>query len=379
MSKNKFLAGVGRALIISNGQLIAVAKTLQNSGFNFDVTAEEIRGGATNPLLGRYFHDSSLSITLTDALFDLEYIALNIGADIQSGGITLYEGSYVTQALYPNGSTDLSYEAVPFDGAYLGWWKLPEDTEWKQATILSAGEPIGMKRFIPTGYTGGAGKTICYKYFYNDANARSVVINADYNPKVVSLIVINDEFSGDVSDVGNSSKCGRLVTSIPNFQFNGTNDLAFAAGSATSVTISGTANAVLDGDTCVDEPYYGTITEEIFNENWQDRVIALAIANADITAPAEINANIATAQVYAVFGGMTASKLIDNYNCIFAVEADGGTGVTVGNTVSTAGVIGTTTADTGTAYISVTLKDASGSASTTVAPATMIVTIASAS
>ena len=371
MSKNKFLAGVGRALIISNGQLIAVAKTLQNSGFNFDVTAEEIRGGATNPLLGRYFHDSSLAITLTDALFELEYIALNIGADIQSGGITVYEG----QATNIEPVTDfitLPYSAVPFDGQYLAWWKYPEDTEWKQGAIADS------TKLFPTGHTTQS-NTICYKYFYNDANARSVVINADYNPKVVSLVIINDIYSGDASDVGNSSKCGRLVTSIPNFQFNGTNDLAFAAGSATSVTISGTANAVLDGDTCVDEPYYGTITEEIFNENWQDRVIALAIANADITAPAEINANIATAQVYAVFGGMTASKLIDNYNCIFAVEADGGTGVTVGNTVSTAGVIGTTTADTGTAYISVTLKDASGSASTTVAPATMIVTIASAS
>lgn len=370
MSKNKFLAGVGRALIISNGQLIAVAKTLQNSGFNFSVTPEEIRGGATNPLLGRYFHDSSLAITLTDALFELEYIALNIGADIQQGGITVYEGSYVTQALFPAGSVQLPYEAVPFDGQYLAWWKLPEDTEWKQATISEISD-IGMKNFTPTGYTGGAGQTICYKYFYNDANARSVVINADYNPKVVSLIIINDIYSGDASDVGNSSKCGRLVTSIPNFQFNGTNDLAFAAGAATSVTISGTANAVLDGDTCVDEPYYGTMTEEIFNETWQDKVVALAISNADITAPAEINANIATVQVYAVFGGMTASKLIDNSNCIFAVEADGGTGVTV----DTAGVIGTTTADAGTAYISVTLKDASGSASATVAPATMTVTI----
>ena len=376
MAKNKFLAGVGRALIISNGQLISVAKTLQNSGFNFNVAAEEVRGGESNPVLGRYFHDSSLEITLTDALFDLEYIALNLGVDIQSGGITLYEGSYVTQALYPDGSTDLSYEAVPFNGQYLAWWKLPEDTEWKQATISSAGELIGMKRFVPTGYTGGAGQTICYKYFYNDANARSITINANYNPKVVSLIILNDEFSGDSDNIGSSSKVGRLVTSIPNFQFNGTNDLAFAAGSATPVSISGIANAVVDGDNCEDEPYYGTITEEIFNETWQSKVVALAISNSDITVADEVATGVATIQTYAVFGGMTASKLIDNSNCVFTVESVGDTGVTVSNTTGTNGVISVGTTTTGTAYISVTLKDADGNPSTTVAPAQVAVTVA---
>lgn len=375
MAKNKFLAGVGRALIISNGQLISVAKTLQNSGFNFNVAAEEVRGGESNPVLGRYFHDSSLEITLTDALFDLEYIALNLGVDIQSGGITVYEGQIAPSAII--GSTvpvakKANRVPVPFNGAYLAFWKHADETDWHSATVTLTPEDDALDATISLdGYTN-TGAQICYKYFYNDANARSITINANYNPKVVSLIILNDEFSGDSDNIGSSSKVGRLVTSIPNFQFNGTNDLAFAAGSATPVSISGMANAVVDGDNCEDEPYYGTITEEIFNETWQSKVVALAIANSDITVADEVATGVATIQTYAVFGGMTASKLIDNSNCVFTVESDGGTGVTV----DTAGVISVGTTTTGTAYISVTLKDANGNPSTTVAPAQVAVTVA---
>lgn len=61
-----FLAGVGTALIFKNNDLIGVAKTLTESTFNFSITGEEIRGGSGNALWGKYFHDSNLSVTLTD-------------------------------------------------------------------------------------------------------------------------------------------------------------------------------------------------------------------------------------------------------------------------------------------------------------------------
>lgn len=42
------------------------AKTLTESTFAFSITAEEIRGGRGNALFGKYFHDSNLTVTLTD-------------------------------------------------------------------------------------------------------------------------------------------------------------------------------------------------------------------------------------------------------------------------------------------------------------------------
>ena len=59
MAKQHFLAGVGRALLFKGNDLIGVAKTLTESTFDFSITAEDVRGGQGNGLLGRYFHDSS--------------------------------------------------------------------------------------------------------------------------------------------------------------------------------------------------------------------------------------------------------------------------------------------------------------------------------
>jgi len=54
MAENKFLAGVGKALIFdpSTNNLIAVGKTLTESTFNFSISNEEIRGGQGNALFG---------------------------------------------------------------------------------------------------------------------------------------------------------------------------------------------------------------------------------------------------------------------------------------------------------------------------------------
>lgn len=62
----KFLSGVGKALIFKNNNLIGVARTLTDSTLDFAITGEEIRGGVANTLWGKYFHDSSLNVTLTD-------------------------------------------------------------------------------------------------------------------------------------------------------------------------------------------------------------------------------------------------------------------------------------------------------------------------
>lgn len=66
MAQNHYLAGVGTALLFRGNDLIGYAKTLTESTFNFAITAEDIRGGKGNGLLGRYFHDSTLTATLTD-------------------------------------------------------------------------------------------------------------------------------------------------------------------------------------------------------------------------------------------------------------------------------------------------------------------------
>ena len=115
----KFLAGVGKALLFKGDQLIGVARTLTDSTFNFSITGEDIRGGAENALWGKYFHDSNLAVTLTDAMFNLEYVAASLGVDIASGGLSVQEESLTVSV--GGGSVTLTKTPVAFDGSLIGW------------------------------------------------------------------------------------------------------------------------------------------------------------------------------------------------------------------------------------------------------------------
>lgn len=173
-------------------------------------------------------------------------------------------------------------------------------------------------------------------------------------PKTLHLVLINDLYSGDVANVGSASKYGRLITDIPSYQLDGSQNLAWSATSTATISLNGSALAVDDGASCEEDPIYGTMTQEIFGAKWQDEVKAVAVANADV----ELNSTTTTAtlQVYAVFGGGVASRLMDNSNFKFAVET--GTSATVAEST---GVV-TKNSTSGVTVISVTLLDSTGKA-----------------
>ena len=338
MAQNHFLAGVGRALLFDANNLIGVAKTLTESTFNFSISNEEIRGGSGNALFGKYFHDSNLAITLTDAMFKLEYVAANLGVDIEQGGLSVYESPAQGENIGAGGVITLTNTAVAFNGSIIGWYKKPSDNYWTIANI------VGNKITIPNYQTGDS---YCVKYFYQNQNARHITINTQYVPKTLHVVILNDLFSGDTKDVANASKYGRLITDIPSFQLDGSQDLNLTATSAATVSLTGNALGVESGDSCEEEPYYGTMTEEIFGANWKDDVVALAIENADIELA---NSATETLIVRAVYGGAVASARIDNSNLTFAVQS--GDSATV---VAATGVITADAAKKGDTVVSATL------------------------
>ena len=340
---NIFTAGPARALFFYGQQLIGVGKTLSETVFDASITGEEVRGGPGNLLYGKYFHDSNLNIQITDAMFNLQYVAASLGVDINQGGISLYESPKAGETVAAGGKITLTETAVAFDGAILAWYKKPADDDWTVATVAANAITI-------PGAT--AGDHYCVKYFYQNLNAKSITIKAQYVPKTLHLVLINDLYSGDVANVAaSSSKYGRLITDIPQFQLSGEQNLAWSATSAATVSLSGTALVVDDGVSCEEDPIYGTMTQEIFGAKWQDDVKAIAVANADIELSSTVTSE--TLQVYAVFGGAVASRLMDNNNFNFAVES--GSSATVAET----GIV-SKGSGTGNTVISVTLKNASG-------------------
>lgn len=332
MAKNHFLAGVGTALLFKGNELIGVAKTLTDSTFNFSNSAEDVRGGKGNGLLGRYFHDSSLTATLTDAMFDLNYMALSLGVPVEQGGISVKEEELTVGA---DGTLTVSETPVAFDGTMIGWYKKPTADDWTVGTLA------GQKMTI----SGGVQNDVyCVKYFYLNENAKSITIKSQYVPSVLHVVVITDLYSGKVGSQSDATRYGRLIVDIPQFQLDGNQDLALNATSAATISLTGMALAVLDGNTCEEDPYYGTMTEEINGAKWQDDVKALAVVGDDTMSTGDKQ----TLAVYAVFGGNTASQLKPNSNFTFTTSDSS-------VTVDTAGVVSATS--TGKSTIEVKLTD----------------------
>ena len=319
MAKQHFLAGVGRALLFKGNDLIGVAKTLTESTFDFSITAEDVRGGQGNGLLGRYFHDSNMQVTLVDAMFDLQYMALSLGVNLESGGLSVKEEELTVGV---DGTVTASETPVAFTGSMIGWYKKPSDTEWSIGTFT------GSKMAI-----SGASQNdpYCVKYFYINENAKSIKIKSQYVPAELHVVIMNDIYSGDVGTQSDVTKYGRLITDIPRLQMDGNQTLNLSASSAATINLTGSALAVLSGDTCEEDPYYGTMTEEIYGSKWQDDVVALAVENSDVELA---RSQSETLTVRAVFGAGMASQRKDNSNFTFSVvstPASTATGTTVDN------------------------------------------------
>ena len=270
-------------------------------------------------MLGRYFHDSNMQVTLVDAMFDLQYMALSLGVNLESGGLSVKEEELAVGA---DNTVTASETPVAFNGSMIGWYKKPSDTEWSIGTFT------GSKMAI-----SGASQNdpYCVKYFYINENAKSIKIKSQYVPSELHVVIMNDLYSGDVGSQSDATRYGRLITDIPRLQMDGNQTLNLTATSAATINLTGSALAVLSGDTCEEDPYYGTMTEEIYGAKWQDDVVALAVENSDIELAKSASETLI---VRAVFGAGMASQRKDNSNFTFSVAttpASTATGTTVDN------------------------------------------------
>ena len=294
-----------------------------------------------------------MQVTLVDAMFDLQYMALSLGVNLESGGLSVKEEEL---AVGTDGTVTASETPVAFNGSMIGWYKKPSDTEWSIGTFT------GSKMAVSG---GSQNDTYCVKYFYINENARSITIKSQYVPAELHVVIMNDLYSGDVGSQSDATRYGRLITDIPRLQMDGNQTLSLAASSAATINLTGSALAVLSGDTCEEDPYYGTMTEEIYGAKWQDDVVALAVENSDIELAKSASETLI---VRAVFGAGMASQRKDNSNFTFSVVNTPASTAT-GTNVDTKGVVKAGT-QAGVAVVQVVLTDEPN-----VAPAFVTVTV----
>lgn len=261
----KFLASVGNAKLLGkvNGELrhIADVRTLTESTLSFSNTQEEIRAGEGAQLMGRFSHDSGMAVTLTDAMFDLNYIALQVGADINEGGHTGLE----SEALTADAQGKIIIKKMPQPlGKSCGlnhvfvWYRKQgcnADSIWNY-TVLK-GSKISKEITLGSEY---ANEKVCVEYFANKPEARGLSINANFIPAELILILTTKLFAGDANAPETGKPVGSITVKVPRFSLDGTFDLSMAMSAAATMSLAGTALAVENGS-CDNNGIYAEIIE----------------------------------------------------------------------------------------------------------------------
>lgn len=334
---NYILAGVGtiEAFTQSSTQptKIFTSKTLQESGISISVTAEDIRGGLSNPLLGRYFHDSILEANITDALFNLQYLALNVGGEVVIGGSSL-----VTETVTA-GSGTLTVQGTPvaFGAAgTVGWYTPAGQEDWA---------PLTFEGKVATA-TVTSGTEYCVRYNANDAGIQEFVVPSAIIPSEVHLVMTYPLFAGGTSPeaISTSSQVGELIVDIPRFQFAGNVELSLTSSGAATSNLSGSALASYTTANCNDMGTYGTVKQKIYGGNWYDDLTTIAVDGGNFSI-----ANGATKKLKVIGIFKNGTGVLDNSKLTFTSSASSTA------SVSNAGVV--TGAGAGSANITITVTE----------------------
>lgn len=294
---------------LNTNALIVSTKTLTDSGINMSITGEEARGGQGNALLGKYYHDSSFGLTLTDQIWDLNYLALNCGGAIEAGSDVMTIEQVTVGA---NGKIEVSREPKAFTvtSGIIGWYKLStqDDTAYKKFTFEE-----GKKATLDV----AENTIVCIKYVVTSDSARKFKVNTDFIPSTVHAVMTIGLFRAGTTKeaLTSSSKIGNIIVDIPNFQLEGAQDLGLTSSSIATMALNGTALATFGGDSgCSDSGYYAVITEDIFGADEFGSVSNIVVADSDIDLEASQTQRL---EVYAMYSDGTQPKLLDNTKLTF--------------------------------------------------------------
>ena len=358
---NYFIAGVGYAQLFKGEELFADCRTLADSSITIGVTAEELRGGEGNALWGKYFHDSSFSMKLTDIMFNMEYVAANVGANIEKGG-DVFKNEELTAS--EAGEITLSATAVPLkSGSATSAYIRKVDSKDDKRVSVSVTEDnkiVGLD----------AGATYCVRYFYSNAAADKLVVSSQFIPDTLYAILTVALYAGDDKNPENGTKVGEVVIKVPRFQLSGAMDISMTAAGTSQTALEGSALA-FGASGCEGKGVYAEIIQVIYSSHWYDEASGLIIEDNYIEEEAAKFQTGVAPVVYAWYP-TAAPKQISNAilkaqesalaeneksKLVYSIDA-GNTGLDIN---ATTGVISGTAA-AGTATIKVVAQKSNGTA-----------------
>ena len=257
---------MGNATLFDGERLVASANTLIDSGITIGLSFEDIRAGQGNKLYGRYAHTSTFDLKLTDAMFNLEYLAMNTGSDISLGGDVM-----IDEELTSTGKKiKLSQTAVAIAGStiYAYAKKSGTDNVYDKYAVSEDNE-------IEVAEDG----TYCIRYMYTNDLASRMIINANFIPKTLTLILEANLYSGGSCDIETSTLAGKVTIKVPRFMLNGSQELSLTASGVANTSIEGTALASGCAG-CSGDGVYAEIIQVMANRTLENGFSGLVVEDA---------------------------------------------------------------------------------------------------
>lgn len=280
----RFLASVADVDLFetdAKGELkhFATAKTLTDSSIGFSIQMEEVRGGRGAKLYGKFGHTTGMTISMTDVMFDLNYIRVLLGAAAPTYGASV---EATISASKPQAGAKISLPgAAPLGkignlNHVLAWGRIAGESEDTPLTVEETAKNSGLyKAVIPNNL---AGKEVCITYYKESASALLMNVSATYFPQELVAILKIQEYAGEASQVQTGKPVGHIIVKIPRYQLDGQFDLGLNMTSAASVSLSGSALAFESANAqCEFDSYYAEIVEVIESAYWADNLVDIII------------------------------------------------------------------------------------------------------
>jgi hypothetical protein len=183
---------------ISTGKAIVQLTNLKTSGIENSGTTVYARGGEGNPRLVGFSSERDATLTLEDAVFTNEAIAMMTGNDLTTGATPIYARDVLTVA---SNAVTLNYTPSAV-GALIGVYVLNSDNthgvekNFKSGTLLAGEYSVSTKTvtFFASELANGT-QVVAYYKTNTDATAKTINISSDNFAgtfKVVLDVLVRD-------------------------------------------------------------------------------------------------------------------------------------------------------------------------------------------
>ena len=277
-----FVAGVGDVELFSGTEMVLSSKTLIDTSINLTVTLEDIQSNGGAKLYGKYASQAAMTMRLTDAMFRMEFLAANIGADVELGG----EAVVMENSIVENGVVKIIGTPRPLCkniNNKVVWIRQQEDPSnflVCSEKNIKEGEGADFGKTLITDVPFPDNTQVCVKYIKEYEEGQTIKVSSNYLPEEMIAILTASLFSGDKNNLEKATKVGTLTITIPRLMLAGNVDISMSMSGHSQTNIEGQALAVEESE-CDEGGYYATISKVLENNSWTSNLAGIAIDNAN--------------------------------------------------------------------------------------------------